>query len=52
MFERYRKSEMQSEDFTMGIKILDTLIEWIQGPCEENQLAICHTNLLENLEDI
>ena len=36
MFERYRKSEMQSEDFTMGIKILDTLIEWIQGPCEEN----------------
>ncbi|KAL4475530.1 hypothetical protein ABPG72_009219 [Tetrahymena utriculariae] len=51
MFEKYRKV-MQDDDLQLGIKILDTLIEWIQGPCEENQLALCHTNLLENLEDM
>ncbi|EGR32545.1 hypothetical protein IMG5_078330 [Ichthyophthirius multifiliis] len=43
---------IQDDNLQMGIKILDTLIEWIQGPCEQNQLFLCNTNLLENLEDL
>lgn len=51
MFDRHKKT-MQDNDLQLGGKILETLIEWIQGPCEENQLALCNTSLLENLEDM
>lgn len=51
MFEKYYKI-MNPSNFALGTKILETLIELIQGPCIENQRVLCETKLLENLEDV
>lgn len=29
------------------LKTLDTLTEWVQGPCEENQFAVADSKFLE-----
>ncbi|EGR33950.1 inositol -triphosphate type 1 isoform 3, putative, partial [Ichthyophthirius multifiliis] len=51
IFEKYYKI-MNETNFNFGLQVLHTLIELIQGPCIENQNVLCHTKLLENLEDI
>ena len=51
LFEKYA-SMINENNIILGEKLLDTLIEFIQGPCIENQLVLAHTNLLEHLEDI
>ena len=35
-----------------GEKLLDFLIEIIQGPCRGNQHMLCGSKIIENLEDI
>ena len=53
LLEKYIKSKMINENnIQLGEKLLDTLVEFIQGPCTENQVALCNTKILENLEDI
>ena len=32
--------------------MIDTLVELLQGPCHENQVSLCSTKILENLEDL
>ena len=51
IFNRYTKS-INERNANLGIKILDTLIEMLQGPCQENQIALCNTKVLESLEDL
>jgi len=51
IFSRYTKS-VNEKNAMLGIKLLDTLIEMMQGPCQENQIALCNAKILENLEDL
>ena len=51
IFNRYTKS-VSELNAPLGLKIMDTLIEMLQGPCQENQIALCNTKLLENIEDL
>jgi len=51
IFNRYTKS-VNERNAKLGVQILDTLIEMLQGPCQENQIALCNTKILENLEDL
>ncbi|EAS05098.2 inositol-triphosphate type 1 protein (macronuclear) [Tetrahymena thermophila SB210] len=51
IFEKYCKV-LNESNLQFGLQILNTLIELIQGPCIENQNILCHTKLLENLEDL
>ena len=41
-----------STNSIFGEKLLDFLIEIIQGPCHGNQNMLCESKILENLEDI
>ena len=34
-------------NFENVLKTLDTLTEWVQGPCEENQFAVADSKFLE-----
>ena len=51
MFTRYTKT-VNERNAILGLKILDTLIEMLEGPCQENQIALCNARILENLEDL
>ena len=52
LLEKYSKM-ITERNKDLGEKILDFLIETLQGPCNENQLVLCNnTKILENLEDI
>ncbi|CAD8123813.1 unnamed protein product [Paramecium sonneborni] len=52
LFEKY--VEIKNEDnVALGQKLLDFLIEYVQGPCLENQMELCKsTKILEVLERI
>ena len=43
---------LNEHNVLFGEKLLDFLIEIIQGPCHGNQSMICESKILENLEDI
>lgn len=51
MFGEYTKF-IHQENAEFGEKLLDYLIEVIQGPCPENQHFLCDSKILENLEDL
>ncbi len=51
LYARYARI-ISLDNLEIGIKILDTLIEYIQGPCAGNQETLANTTkILENLED-
>ncbi len=50
-FDKFSKL-ININNLDLGEKLLDFVIEMIQGPCLENQINLCNTKLLENLEDI
>ena len=43
---------LNEHNVLFGEKLLDFLIEIIQGPCHGNQSMLCESKILENLEDI
>jgi len=43
---------LNEHNVLFGEKLLDFLIEIIQGPCHGNQKLLCESKILENLEDI
>ena len=43
---------LNEHNVLFGEKLLDFLIEIIQGPCHGNQNMLCESKILENLEDI
>ncbi|CAD8205015.1 unnamed protein product [Paramecium pentaurelia] len=52
LFEKYVE-KMNEHNAALGQKILDFLIECVQGPCLENQTELCQsTKILEVLEQI
>lgn len=51
LFGDYYKYK-SSANIDIGNTFLDFLTEVLQGPCKQNQRAICKTKILQNLEDI
>jgi inositol 1,4,5-triphosphate receptor type 3 len=52
LFEKYSKI-MNENNSPLGEKLLDFLIEAIQGPCLDNQKEVCQkTRILEVLEEV
>lgn len=52
LLDKYSKM-ITERNIELGEKLLEYLIETLQGPCNENQLILCSaTKILENLEDI
>lgn len=52
LFEKYAEI-MNENNAPLGQKLLDFLIECVQGPCFQNQIELCHsTKILEVLEQI
>ena len=43
---------LNEHNVLFGEKLLDFLIEIIQGPCLGNQNMLCGSKIIENLEDI
>jgi len=44
---------INSMNTEVGLQILETLIEFLQGPCRQNQEVLCmHTKIIDNVKDI
>jgi hypothetical protein len=52
MFGVYEKSYINCETVELGHQIIETLTEFIQGPCKENQKTLISSKVIDNCRDL
>jgi hypothetical protein len=52
VFATYEKSYVNKYSISLGHQIIETLTEFIQGPCAENQKTLINGKVIDNCRDL
>ena len=52
MLSVYCKSYVNCESTEFGNQLIESLVEFVQGPCRENQITLINTKVIDSGRDL